>query len=678
MNYKFAEGIVGHDINRLSAEDCIAFFSLNRHSNIYVYDGDSYLGFLNMKTFVDNEFKIIKEKLDRSCIADFCDYKKDHRKIKEFFDSGTDRQAAPVFSEGRLIGEIKLFNRYEYSFDTQKKLNGLKKLDVYKDEIKAYISRHGLTDIGYICHTEAEGLVSEIARKYHRDSTESFEIILDCYLPREFLTVYNDDRIMGVDVFVSMCLLEKLKLENKIGNIYFINEPFIDKGGLYEDELRNLNNENCLNKTLLDIPYVKKVYGDYESDYDYISKLKGDIHTSAIVRNNGVYYYVSESVVNGDFANGERVTPSNNGFTRSIDIYGPCTAYSLFTSKVSSLSENLKRLLVENGQEYDVKNYAVPNGGDFLNDLIKMIYNGTQNRRLILFINKYPTELWKFISESGLNHFDFTDAFKNEHYCFFNQNMHFSPKGNRLAAEHILNSIDLNVAMDYTYTDLIKGIPDNRFYLKEKRVNDYLTYLKKNKFSSSGINGFIEMNASPFTNGHRYLIDYARQNCDHLYVFVTEDNRSALPFYDRFSMIKEYCDKYDNIKVLTGSDFIGSPFTITAYYNKKYDMKLNAVEDVLNFKELIIPILDIDIRFMGEEKNSVVTNDLNTAYLEFMASIGKETRVIPRLALDGTDISASSVRSSLFEGDYERLKKLVPEHVFEYLKNLSQEEFTEG
>jgi [citrate (pro-3S)-lyase] ligase len=143
-------------------------------------------------------------------------------------------------------------------------------------------------------------------------------------------------------------------------------------------------------------------------------------------------------------------------------------------------------------------------------------------------------------------------------------------------------------------------------------------------------------------------------------------------------MIKEYCDKFDNIKVLTGSDFIGSPFTITAYYNKKYDMKLNAVEDVLNFKEVIIPVLDIDIRFMGEEKKSVVTNDLNTAYIEFMSSIEKETRVIPRLSIDDEDVSASRVRRLLLDGDYKNIKKLVPEHVFEYLKNLCQEEFTEG
>ena len=214
----------------------------------------------------------------------------------------------------------------------------------------------------------------------------------------------------------------------------------------------------------------------------------------------------------------------------------------------------------------------------------------------------------------------------------------------------------------------LQRIPLNdSYYQIENDLEGYKKYLKENKFNGSGRIGMIEINANPFTNGHAYLIDYAIKHCNYLYVFVVEDNPKAFPFYDRFSLIKEYCDKYKNVRVLSGGAFIGSKYTITAYFYRNYDMKLNPEEDIKNFQHIIDPILNIDVRFMGEEKESKVTNDLNNSYLKFMKNIGKELIIIHRLEMNNESISASKIRKALYEGDFEYIKNRVPKHVYEYL-----------
>src|SRR6185369_1032961 len=47
-----------------------------------------------------------------------------------------------------------------------------------------------------------------------------------------------------------------------------------------------------------------------------------------------------------------------------------------------------------------------------------------------------------------------------------------------------------------------------------------------------GVNGAVVVNCNPFTYGHRYLIESAAREVDHLYVFVVKEERSIFPFAD--------------------------------------------------------------------------------------------------------------------------------------------------
>jgi cytidyltransferase-like protein len=50
--------------------------------------------------------------------------------------------------------------------------------------------------------------------------------------------------------------------------------------------------------------------------------------------------------------------------------------------------------------------------------------------------------------------------------------------------------------------------------------------------------GIIIMNANPFTKGHRYLIEQAAQQVEHLIVMVVEEDASRFSYAERKAMVE--------------------------------------------------------------------------------------------------------------------------------------------
>ena len=51
--------------------------------------------------------------------------------------------------------------------------------------------------------------------------------------------------------------------------------------------------------------------------------------------------------------------------------------------------------------------------------------------------------------------------------------------------------------------------------------------------------GAVVMNCAPFTLGHQYLVDQARQACDWLYVFVLSEAKGMFPPEDRLELVRQ-------------------------------------------------------------------------------------------------------------------------------------------
>ncbi len=181
--------------------------------------------------------------------------------------------------------------------------------------------------------------------------------------------------------------------------------------------------------------------------------------------------------------------------------------------------------------------------------------------------------------------------------------------------------------------------------------------------------GCIVVNCNPVTNGHLYLIEKASSESDILHLFVVEEDRSVFPFSVRYNLVREATQHIKNIVLHSGSNYIISNSTFPSYFIKdtKTIVDLHARLDLGIFSEKIAPALGINKRFAGDEPLCPVTSNYNRFMSEILPSKGIEFEIIKRLENEGEPVSASRVRNLLVSGDYEGIKRIVPEATYNFL-----------
>ncbi len=172
--------------------------------------------------------------------------------------------------------------------------------------------------------------------------------------------------------------------------------------------------------------------------------------------------------------------------------------------------------------------------------------------------------------------------------------------------------------------------------------------------------GVIIMNANPFTIGHKYLIEKAAGQVDHLFVIVVKEDVSRFPYADRLAMTKAACADFSNVTVCEGSDYQISAATFPTYFLKELSdasetqMRL----DLDIFARHIAPALGATVRFVGSEPQDALTARYNAIMKEVLPAAGVQVVELPRLCYselgEESPVSASVVRKGLdgFEGGF--------------------------
>lgn len=172
--------------------------------------------------------------------------------------------------------------------------------------------------------------------------------------------------------------------------------------------------------------------------------------------------------------------------------------------------------------------------------------------------------------------------------------------------------------------------------------------------------GVIIMNANPFTIGHKYLIEKAAGQVDHLFVIVVKEDVSRFPYADRLAMTKAACSDFSNVTVCEGSDYQISAATFPTYFLKELSdasetqMRL----DLDIFARHIAPALGATVRFVGSEPQDALTARYNAIMKEVLPAAGVQVVELPRLCYselgEESPVSASAVRKGLdgFDGGF--------------------------
>ncbi|WP_432822833.1 [citrate (pro-3S)-lyase] ligase [Trichloromonas sp.] len=184
-----------------------------------------------------------------------------------------------------------------------------------------------------------------------------------------------------------------------------------------------------------------------------------------------------------------------------------------------------------------------------------------------------------------------------------------------------------------------------------------------------GANGAVVVNCNPFTRGHRYLIEQAAAQVEHLYVFVVREDRSAFPFTVRLQLVKDGVADLPNVSVLDSSYYAVSAVTFPGYFLKD-DRTVARVQmeiDLTLFARHLAPFFHITRRFIGTEPYCRTTRNYSAAMKELLPRYGIETVEIERINAGEQVVSAYRVRELLRREAYEELRALVPQTTYNYL-----------
>lgn len=182
--------------------------------------------------------------------------------------------------------------------------------------------------------------------------------------------------------------------------------------------------------------------------------------------------------------------------------------------------------------------------------------------------------------------------------------------------------------------------------------------------------GAVVMHCNPFTKGHRWLIEQAAAQCDHLYLFVLSEDRGLFPARDRLELVKKGTADLANVTVHPTGPYLISTATFPTYFlkDKASAEDVHCLLDIAVFTKYFAPRFGITRRYLGTEPLCRVTNRYNEILAERLPQSGIALQILERLEQDGAPVSASRVRSLLKQGRGAELEKLVPSTTFAYLQ----------
>jgi [citrate (pro-3S)-lyase] ligase len=177
--------------------------------------------------------------------------------------------------------------------------------------------------------------------------------------------------------------------------------------------------------------------------------------------------------------------------------------------------------------------------------------------------------------------------------------------------------------------------------------------------------GAAVMNCNPVTLGHRYLVETAAKECDHVFIFVLSEDQSRFSADERMEMVRLGTADLPNVTVLPTGPYLISSATFPTYFLKDRDSaaQVHCKLDIEIFEKYFVPRFGITHRYVGTEPFSPMTAQYNDALKENLHNV---TFVeIPRLETGNTPVSASAVRAALDHN--EDIRAMVPETTYRYL-----------
>ena len=663
-------------VNILNITDRMSYYQENVYDNIYFIDKDNnFLGYLNYKLELAG---------NQSFCTEYVAQEASSKEILAWFKSHPGIFRIPLVKNGSLVGEYYDSDANGACLYYRIELMAKKILPHFRMQVGDYLRNKRIGVIGSDEEIRPIRIVTDTFFRCDYNSVNEYDLILDCHFSRHIRQSLSKD---APQIICPSQLIIPIFIGELSKYLQYRNIKFIALDGIMSSELRLKYPSEQLDLTLeeaiCDDNLVTRFCGSDTLSFSYIKSHQSDLNQISRIIYNGIHNCLLD-VATDDFniINGMRFTtdvPDNP--KREVHIFGPCVVEGLCVVDSKTIPSILQRMInAQDGIVTEVINHGLAYGKDILNDLLCIAATPLRKGDIVVWISGFSEAEEKILIDNNLSVIDckwFADILRN---WYLDNPFHCNADTNVMYAEEIFRNIQNNITtfdQDDGKTCFIEdiGLPlayDPDAILESNELKKYVNYLSRNKFDSPNERiGCIIINANPFTKGHQYLIEESLKVVELLYVFLVEESKGPFSYIDREYMVKEYCKNNQRIKVLSGGNIMTSTIGFPEYFNRTVDHK--NINPLLNHKIFAIkvaPVLGIKMRFFGDEPNDKVTQALNTSARTYLPQYGIEVRIIKRLEINGTSVSAKTVRDLYFKKNHTALKPLVPLSTYTYLLQL--------
>ena len=210
---------------------------------------------------------------------------------------------------------------------------------------------------------------------------------------------------------------------------------------------------------------------------------------------------------------------------------------------------------------------------------------------------------------------------------------------------------------------------DDSFIFKPptENLDSYIEILTAYRTDEAVEAGAMVLSCEPFTNGHRYLIEYAAARVGRLYCFIADGGNSEMPFGDRLRLACEGTADLRNVTIIPGNKHAVSRNYYASVFEQSDDAS-SLDSDIQTFATRVAPALDIKIRFTGGEPPGRATRDYNSAMIDILPQYGIAYQTIPKSeTMDAVDIDAK-LREYIEEQRFDKIRDIVPPSTLTYLR----------
>lgn len=687
---------------QITTFDFVHYFYDNKLSPVFVIDANGVLdGYVNDASLKAN--KANKESINVLAFPVTL-YSGNHDlfKVAEFFHTNKNVPALPVVDiDNKLVGA------FIYDYPTELSSYGKVMNDIAMDELSLFDTEYSNFLRGrnikkvFVsakeCDFEKFYNVMSKHLTVQRYSGESIKIcnhndyiILDMQHSKGYLLDFYGSKILK-RVFTLQetlsCAILPVVLDyvsEQGGRLFFVEGPMKEKLKSSEERWPQLYSEITLSDALQDPKIRSKFYdGNKEMEKWALDERNGVMGGASVV-SNGIHILMSDFV--NDFSENET----------NINVFGPCLVYGSCVKKKSTITSFLSNILQEKHIPAKVINCGVKNGHSVLNDFLYILDTKIKQGDILFDINYFGELIGTEIGR--LSHlYEFSDYLnKNLNGIFFLDNtFHANEVVNKRLSDFIFDilSKEINVTSvaksneKRTYKNFFESngmltAMDPKRFVDERMLQDYVNYLESirvNGYNGEKI-GSVILTANPLTKGHEYLVNYALHHCDLLYVFIVEEDRFMFSTVERVALAKMvFNDK--RIRVVRTGNLMTASFTFPEYFKREATDSMHAI-DIPNihfyiFCNIVAKVLNINIRFVGNEDKDAVTNSYNKKLKDILPHYGIDVVIVNRaLTSEGNAVSASDVRSYYRSGNFDKLQEYVSTPVFNYLKKRYEHDTT--